>query len=297
MSCDHPITAYQSAKRNENGKRPLVFDPIKGYGDTKIEIPCQKCTGCRLEKSKQWAIRCQHETQMHNENTYLTLTYETQPEGETLIPRDLQLFHKKLHNRLLRERKKGIRYFACGEYGDETNRPHYHTIIFGYDFKDKKFYKYNKAGHPLYTSATLEEIWGHGQCTIGAATFESCQYVAKYTLKKINGDKAPDHYQGRQPEFGRMSRRPGIGYEWYKEYGKDTYNHDNVISGGKPMKPPKYYDEKQKELDNKQMLKVKGKRARQARRKEIKNLDQRRRQRTITATVRDAKTNLYRREI
>lgn len=300
MPCDYPIKAYYSKKRNENGKRSLVFDPVQGYGDKPLEIPCTRCTGCKLEHSRQWAIRCQHEAQMHDENTYLTLTYDDNklPENGTLVPRDLQLFHKKLHNKLLRERHRGIRYFACGEYGDETDRPHYHTIIFGYDYKDKKFYKYNKAGQPLYISATLDEQWGYGLCTIGAATFDSCQYVAKYTLKKITGDKAPDHYMGREPEFGRMSRRPGIGYTWFAEYGKDTYQHDTVVNScGKLMRPPKYYDNKQEQLDNQQMHKLKGKRQRKARRKEIKNLDQRKRQRQITAKVRDSKMNIYRRQL
>jgi len=297
MPCDNPITAYYSKKRNENGKRSLVFDPIKGYGDRKIEIPCTRCIGCKLEKSRQWAIRIQHEAQMHEENTYLTLTYndENLPEQETLVPVHLQLFHKRLHNKLLRKRQRGIRYFACGEYGEETNRPHYHSIVFDYDFRDKQFYKFNKQGHPLFISAALDEIWGLGLCTIGAVTFESAAYVARYTTKKITGEPAEQHYKGRHPEFGRMSRRPGIGTSWFQEYGKDTYDRDTVVIRNKEMRPPKYYDKKQEQLDEDAIRKIKGKRARKARRKEIKNLDKRKRQRNITAKVRDTKMNIYRR--
>ena len=95
----------------------------------------------------------------------------------------------------------------------------------------------------LYTSAILNELWSFGFSTIGDVTFESAAYVARYVMKKITGDKAESHYQGRVPEYTTMSRRPGIGKPWFEKFGSDVYPADEVvIRGGIVCQPPKYYD-------------------------------------------------------
>lgn len=188
---------------------------------------------------------------MHDQTCFITLTYSDEhlPADMSLDIKELQRFKKTFRKHLERnENGKTIRFFECGEYGDETRRPHYHAIIFGYDFPDKKFYRYSKSGEPLYTSSLLERVWGKGHCPIGAVTFESAAYVARYQLDKRTGPLAKDHYAGRKPEFANMSRRPGIGKPWLDKWCKDVYPRDYVVVRGKKMKPPKYYDRLQDDV-------------------------------------------------
>jgi len=150
--------------------------------------------------------------------------------------------------RLRKEIGPGVRYFHCGEYGEKLGRPHYHACLFNYDFPDKRLWKKTNGGD-LYVSETLNKIWGSGHCVIGSVTFDSAAYVARYITKKITGTDAPLHYGNRQPEYTTMSRRPGIGADWYKKYSTDCYPSDTVIMRGKEIRPPKFYDNKF-ELDN-----------------------------------------------
>ena len=142
--------------------------------------------------------------------------------------------------------------FHCGEYGENFGRPHYHACIFGYDFDDKKLWKVNN-GYPLYTSNFLSSLWPFGYSSIGAVTFESAAYVARYIMKKVTGDAANKHYlvydRGtgeifgeRKPEYITMSRRPGIGKPWFDKFATDVYPDDFVVLNFKKMKPPRYYD-------------------------------------------------------
>jgi hypothetical protein len=147
----------------------------------------------------------------------------------------------------------------AGEYGENFGRPHWHACIFGLDFDDKKLWKRTSANSLLYRSADLELLWPFGYSSIGDVTFESAAYVARYIMKKVTGKNAAEHYQeidpdtgeitNRTPEFTKMSLKPGIGYEWYKQYTSDVYPHDYVVVRGKKVKPPKYYDKKYK-IDN-----------------------------------------------
>lgn len=293
MPCFSPITAYFAKEKNDSGKRSLIFNKTSSHSGLPVQIPCGQCTGCKLEKSRQWAMRCVHESQCHEENTFLTLTYDDYnlPEGESLDPTHLQLFHKRLHNNLLRSRKKGIRYYACGEYGETTQRPHYHTLIFGYNFPDLEYYKQSPSGEPLYTSKKLSALWRYGDHIIGAVTFESAAYVARYVTKKITGEPAENHYQGRTPEFGVMSRRPGIGLNWFNQYRKQTYDHDSVVLRGKEMPPPKYYDKKLEQLDAAQLERLKRKRRKSAHKHRANNTPERGK---VRETVLKAKLNLRR---
>lgn len=203
---------------------------------------------CRLEKSRQWAIRCYHETKINPVGIFCTLTYNDDhlPSGETLIRSHMPSFIKRL-----RKKTPTIRTFYCGEYGEKTNRPHYHALIWGWDPSDKKLYKRSK-GHEIFTSEIMEKTWGLGQTNFGAITFESAAYVARYTTKKITGPLAEEHYttidpdtgeiNERLPEFSGQSRRPGVGIPWLKKYYQDIYSKDQVIIRGKPMRPPLAYD-------------------------------------------------------
>uniref|UniRef100_A0AB39A395 Replication-associated protein ORF2/G2P domain-containing protein n=1 Tax=Chlamydiamicrovirus sp. TaxID=2832664 RepID=A0AB39A395_9VIRU len=244
MPCYHPIRAYRSKEgRNKNGKWPIVFSRSQGYQDLPVEIPCGRCIGCRLEKSRQWAIRCVHESKLHVHNCFLTLTYDDDHiDDNSLNPDHITKFLKRLRSR---HNDKKIRYFQCGEYGDNFGRRHHHCVLFGFDFSDKIPYCRTKSGEILYNSDELSKLWPYGYATIGNVTFESCAYVARYITKKILGPDAEKWYEQRKkhPEYCTMSRRPGIGYEYYKKYGKDWYVRDQIIiRDNLTCKPAKYYD-------------------------------------------------------
>lgn len=164
---------------------------------------------------------------------------------------------KRLRQSLRREDRaagrpwRRISFFACGEYGERSGRPHYHALIFGYGFPDRKHWKQTQVG-PLFVSDALTKLWGLGHSTIGALTFESAAYCARYTLKKINGARAEKHYRVvdkstgevtyRHPEFVRMSRRPAIGKLWFEKYSGDCYPSDFLLTPSGKIKPPRYYD-------------------------------------------------------
>lgn len=253
LTCYYPITLYRSRQGRDKvtGKWPLVTMQ-NGFRDMPGKVACGRCIGCRLERSRQWAIRCVNEASMHKENSFITLTYDDEnlPIGKfvrpTLKPRDLQLFFKRLRKR----HGNGIRFFACGEYGERFGRPHYHACVFGLDFQDKTFYS-SKNGINIYTSRGLSELWPFGHNAIGDVNFETAAYVARYVVDKKLGKEASYYLQhGIEPEFVRMSRRPGVGASWLSRYAGDIYPHDYmVIRGGIKCKPPKFYDLKY-ELDN-----------------------------------------------
>lgn len=236
MPCYKPLSAW---KNPNTEKMVFKFTPNMLNWEF-FELPCGQCIGCRLEKSRQWAMRCMHEASLHEYNSFLTLTYSTEnlPAGNSLCKRDLQLFMKRLR----KHHDSKISYFACGEYGDNSLRPHYHAIIFGYDPPDKKPHQRSKNGEMLYTSESLNSLWTYGHSIIGNVSFESAAYVARYCLKKRTGLGSDHHYKGREPEYAVMSLKPAIGKEWLKKWKTDVFPHDYVIMRGKKMKPPRYYD-------------------------------------------------------
>lgn len=272
MTCYFPVEAWYSKEVNPSGKRSLVFNPAAALQrDDPLNIACGRCIGCRLKRSRDWAIRCMHEASLYDCNSFITLTFS--PDGLALRNsqlqgfddhyhpvglhvRDLQLFLKRLRKKC----GSGIRFYACGEYGSQYNRPHYHACIFNFDFPDKKLFSIRN-GLKLYTSEILQSVWPYGFSSVGSLTFESAAYVARYIMKKqLGGD--PDDVYGRvdeytgeysrvTPEFNTMSRRPGIGYRWFELYKNDVYPHDYVVlRGGTKFKPPKYYDNLLERVDN-----------------------------------------------
>lgn len=257
MTCYHPIHAFRSAIVNDNGKRPLVFSRKNALPESpELSIPCGQCIGCRLEQSRQWATRVSLENQLHDKSIFCTLTYDDEHlpykvDAETgeMVP-TLKPIHFTNFMKLLRfniekyyPNNGKIRFFGCGEYGFETKRPHYHIIIFGFEPVDKKRYKTTFTGHTLYNSDFLEKCWKFGFINFGNVTFESAAYVARYCTKKITGAAAVFHYGVKEPEFVRMSRRPGIAKEWFSKFKDDVYPQDFiVIRDGIKCRPPKYFD-------------------------------------------------------
>lgn len=253
MPCYHPLNGYRSRRLNSSGKRSITFSLHQGFQDQPVTVPCGQCIGCRLERSRQWAVRCLHEASLYPHNCFLTLTYDDKhlPQHGSLNVKHYQDFMKRLRFKYCRFGRK-IRFFHCGEYGENFGRPHYHALIFNLDFKDKYHFKKSPAGEKLYRSPSLEKLWTYGHSSIGNVTFESAAYVARYVTKKITGEKAFDHYNEydiwtgellseRRPEYVTMSRRPGIGKEWFNKFNTDVFPSDEVIIRGKQCKPPKYY--------------------------------------------------------
>lgn len=254
MPCYHPLPGWIGRKRTESGKRSIHFNPADAWTDKKLEIPCGRCIGCRLERARQWAIRCMHEAQLHPSSMFATLTYDDDhlPPRGSLRPRDFVLFMKRLRQ----ARTDGLRYFQCGEYGSNLERPHHHALLFNLELPDKQLLPAPPGAVNLFRSEELDRLWGQGATTVGHVTFESAAYVAGYALKKITGPPAAQHYAGRLPEYCTMSRRPGIGAHWLERFKSDVYPDDSVtIRGGIKCRPPKFYDTRLTERERRRYAK------------------------------------------
>lgn len=259
MPCYHPLAAWRDLTKTDpkTGKHPIVFHGSDLYEP--ISVPCGQCIGCRLERSRQWAMRCVHEASLYKQNCFITLTFADEhlaPDG-SLHLEDFQKFMKRFRKKFS---DVTIRFFHCGEYGTLNLRPHHHAIIFNFDFHDKYLWKvYN--GINYYRSPTLEKLWPFGMSTIGDVTFESAAYVARYCVKKFTGDLAAMVYDGLKPEYCTMSRRPGIGREWFLKFKNDVFPSDRVvIRSDLIVKPSKYYDKLYDILDHDAFEVVKTKR-------------------------------------
>lgn len=269
MPCFNPLRGWKSSVVNESGKRSLVFKESQApesLRDFPIDVPCGQCIGCRLERSRQWALRCLNEASLYDNNCFITLTYDEDhlPKDGSLHKEHFQKFMKRLRKMFPRTKGDSIRYFHCGEYGEQLGRPHYHACIFNFDFNDKKLWKINN-GERYYTSDTLSKLWPDGYSIIGNVTFESAAYVARYIMKKVTGDVSESHYDGKTPEYTTMSRRPGIGKQWFDKYADDIRRTGHMVVNGKRVMPPKFYEKELEKYDNDMLLMLKRERKRQAR--------------------------------
>jgi len=245
MPCFSPQNAYKA----KDGR--VIFTRKNAISN--LLLPCGSCLGCRLEKSRQWGTRILHEASLHDNNMFITLTYDDEhlPIDESINVKHFQLFMKKYRKKISPNK---IRFFHCGEYGTENRRPHYHAIIFNHIFED--ITPCNQEG--MYQSENLSQIWENGFTSIGNVTLESATYVAKYILKKITGIPAQEHYShitryGEEvsltPEYTTMSRRPGIASEWYEQFQGDIFPDNYITIKGRKIPTPKYYLNKLKLTD------------------------------------------------
>lgn len=304
MGCDFPLKAFRSAKhRGPSGKPLLTFKPQEAMNSSSpIEVPCNNCTGCKLEYARQWSIRIMHEKRFHQESCFITLTYDDQhvPQSYSLDKRELQLFFKKLRKFLS---PKKIRFFACGEYGDLNGRPHYHAIVFNHDWSDKKFVERSDSGEEIYTSEALRRLWRNGIVSTQDVTHKSAAYVARYCTKKIKtGDAfgAERYYRispidgafhSVQPEFATRSNRPGLGAAYVERFKSDFYPSGFIVVDGVRQAPPKFYVSK---LSEKEQQRLK----RQARRLSLKNKPHTTTERRLArAAVRDARIKSLQRKL
>lgn len=275
MTCLNPITAWQkrfadltqSPNDYYNDKKIKFKKPganiIQNYQE--IKIACGHCLGCRLDHANQWATRIAKEIQNHKDNCFVTLTYAneklplTNTGKMTLRKKDFQDFIKRLRYHT----DKKILYFACGEYGPTTFRPHYHAIIMGWKPDDLKESVMSKTGNSTFTSKKLENIWQNGFVNVQEANYKTACYVARYVQKKA-GIKPTKRYAtneisyiekidertkkpfirikntyktenkdewGRQKEFILMSKKPAIGKDYW-----DINKKNLKITGNIPIK-------------------------------------------------------------
>jgi hypothetical protein len=277
MACYNPLRGFVVGTK-DNGKRNMIITGseivcVQDYGDGRWErctdkvwspytrrvvdeymnIPCGQCIGCRLQYSATWADRMMMELEDHKCAWFVTLTYEdsqlpvkdvvNEETGEvakvaTLKKSDLQKFFKRL-----RRRGQKIRYYASGEYGDNSYRPHYHAIMYGLELPDMKMWRTSKLGSRYYVSEWLNNVWSHGYCIIGEVSWETCAYVGRYVTKKAIGKKVKKHHlYGVDNEFASMSLKPGIGAGFYDRYGKELFEHNQIVlKGGRKAPIPKYF--------------------------------------------------------
>lgn len=292
MSCMHPMWAMKrynpiegkwevkfiSKKEDEDDRNKLLLLAIN-HGARLLELPCGQCIECRLAKSREWANRCMLEAKEHKHNYFITLTYDNEhlPLGKainietgetydvpTLRPKDLQDFMKRL--RITWKRKHGvenIRFYECGEYGETYGRPHYHAIIFGLQIYDLKPDHKSKKGNMNFRSEEIEKIWGKGRVAVGTVTWDSCAYTARYVMKKQTGKGSKEYYKvlGVEPEYVRMSRRPGIARNYFDANKEKIYDTDeiyiNTNKGVQRAKPSKYYDKLYDIEDHENLEKIK----------------------------------------
>lgn len=291
--CDRPLKGFKTGLTKNNRPNYLVCSPDVNYiwcddrgrwhraydnmdsnrfdhGDIVKDytlIPCGSCLSCRITRAAEMANRCMLERSYHNEACFVTLTYDDEhlittnytnvSTGETGVSNTL--FKKHYQDFIKRLRKKfpdsNIRYLLCGEYGEVTQRAHYHAILFGYWPSDAVQYSVNKRGQPLYISNELEKIWKNGYVIIGDCTRDTCNYVSRYVTKKLYSDLGEEEYQkkGRIPPFIVSSKRPAIGLKWYEDNKDWCFNHQISYStpeGGISFNAPRYFH-KRKWIDMK----------------------------------------------
>lgn len=231
------------------------------------EVRCGKCLDCRLAAARDWCARCMLELKSHSSAYFITLTYNDRfcppvncpDKHRSLDKKGLQRFFKRLRQHFPND---NIRYYACGEYGGKTFRPHYHCIIFGLHLDDLTYYKTTKLGDRLYLSPKLERVWSEydkktgcfyplGYVVIGEVTYDSISYTCRYVMKKQDKSAAVmKHYYenilGIEPEFTVMSNRPGLGYDYFLKNYEEIYKYDYInvstLKGGKQLPIPHYFD-------------------------------------------------------
>lgn len=254
VPCYHPIPA----KQETSGSEVRLWPPL---GEGNLSLPCGRCLGCRTARATEWAHRCGHEASQWEHNSFVTLTYaddHVPPQGH-LQPEALTNFFKRARkyahsngSGLNRDSRAGLRYFACGEYGEETGRPHYHALLFNFGFSDLQ-----PIGKDLYTSETLGKLWKFGQHSIGQASAAAANYIAQYTLKKIGQTDCDADGVVRPAAFARMSLKPAIGSAWLEQFSEDL-RHGYLVVNGTRCRIPRTYLNKVEDFDPQLSESIKG---------------------------------------
>lgn len=241
MGCPYPvgITRDLDSFLPDNPDRPRIGGPgvflHRATNTYRVEmvVPCGKCPTCLSARATQWAVRCYCELLEHSSACFLTLTYDEEhvPQDGLLVKDDLKKFLRRV-----RDKFPEVRYFACGEYGDQGGRPHYHAILFGVDFMgDKQFYDGEN-----WVSPTLSALWPKGIATTAPANYSTICYTVGYVAKKIGN---PDVFQ-------LMSRQPGLGASYLEKFEADMRATQSIEIEGRQHPIPEYFFKKDEGLDD-----------------------------------------------
>lgn len=264
--CTSPRLAYKKT----NGQYTLAAIGTNAPIDGALTVPCGQCMECRITQTRNWATRMVLEAKMHEENCFITLTYDedNRPKNKSLTKDDMQKFLKRYRKKLSPLK---IRYYMTGEYGETTFREHYHLCIFGHMPEDKKPFKKNKHGDIIYTSEMLSKLWGKGFVTVGNFNATTAEYCAKYITKAIIGTQADQAYTitnmetgeltKRSAPFQTMSRNPGLGTTFYKQYKDGIWTTDSIVIDGRERNVPPFFDNLLKKEDPALLQAIKRKRA------------------------------------
>lgn len=199
---------------------------LKYLAKQDISVPCGNCAFCMATRRSDWALRIHYEQKCHLDAKFITLTYAN-PHLKWKNGKS-QLHKPDLQNWLKMVRKTGakVRYYAIGEYGSCTYRPHYHVLLFG-----------------KVPETVLRNTWKFGTVHVGSVTGRSIMYCLGYM---VNG-KHWTMVTGRVRPFNTMSRRPGIGANYLTDAMKAWHKSDRknyAVLDGVKRHLPRYYKEK-----------------------------------------------------
>jgi len=196
---------------------------------------------CRLQRKRVWTHRVMLEASLHKHNTFVTLTYsdEQLPPGGSLDPEHLRLFWMRIRKDQAQHGRR-LRYFACGEYGDVSQRPHYHAVIFGMPscYYGRTRHQRFKQGLNCCTSCdAMQRAWFHGGVDLGQVERASAAYLCGYVTKKLT-DRDDFRLGGRHPEFSRMSKQGGgLGARYIPEIASKLLELPRAVRDALPDVP------------------------------------------------------------
>lgn len=245
-----PVGTYVRVWSSDLPPKPK-FLPFDKWNELKEALPendyyrysCGQCIDCRLRYSKEWATRITCESALYENNLFVTLTYDDDhlprskkcPTLSTLDYRHLELFMKRFRECLRRDYGfVGVRYYACGEYGDTSQRAHFHICFFNLPdelMQELRFYKTSFCGDVYTISDYIQRIWGNGIVVCGDLNFQSAAYVARYVCKKLKGKEKLSELDelGISNQDSRMSLKPGIGSEYFHLFKDQIYKNDEMF--------------------------------------------------------------------
>lgn len=226
-----------------------------------VWLPCGKCAQCVSQRCNSWTLRSTLEMQKYNNACCLTLTYDNEhlPENGNLNYKDVQLFIKKLRNKLNQDYKQDgkkieIKYMCACEYGSQKLRPHYHLILFNFFPPDipkvggqLKPAVFSKRGNPQYVSKLITDLWGKGRVTVGLCNHQTCRYVSQYCAKKLI-NKHPDYLKKCKECREKLVASVGFGLDWFKRNFRSVMSAGKVVFGGFTFAIPKYFIKKLEQI-------------------------------------------------
>lgn len=197
---------------------------------TGLAYGCGQCLPCLYNKRRVWTHRIMLEAMQYEHNAFVTLTYsdENLPERHSVVPDHTRLFLNRLRGRVAPER---FRFFLVGEYGDKSERPHYHAAIFNFKSCEYGQSRYSRVKTRCCDRCELvRETWGLGNVFLGTLEDDSAGYMAGYVTKRMTrGDDV--RLKGRHPEFTRQSNRPGLGKDAMWEVASVLMRYELAVAG------------------------------------------------------------------